>query len=308
MASAIRLITFPGAPNLPIFIAQRDGLFERYGIEVDMSTTPSSIYQFEQLAAGSFDIVGTAFDNVVAYRENQGAADLDRPLAVSAFMGASQIELSLISADAYPSLASLRGQDIAMDALDTGFAFVAYDLLENAGITSKEVSLRAVGATPQRLDAVKDGTHAATLTIEPFTTMARASGCHVLGTSTEQYSHYQGGVFAARDSWLDTNPETVNGFVSAYRAALDIVFDANQRAHCIETLLSNMPQIKPGLADKVMDKLLDPRTGLSRQASVSLPGIQSVLALRERYHPKGSELSDPDHYLRLHPSIVATTA
>ena len=27
MASAIRLITFPGAPNLPIFIAQRDGLF-----------------------------------------------------------------------------------------------------------------------------------------------------------------------------------------------------------------------------------------------------------------------------------------
>ena len=308
MANAIRLITFPGAPNLPIFIAQQDGLFEQYDVEVDMSTTPSSIYQFEQLAAGSFDIVGTAFDNVVAYREHQGAADLDLPLAVSAFMGASQIELSLISADGYPSLDSLKGQDIAMDALDTGFAFVAYDLLENAGITSSEVTLRAVGATPQRLDAVKDGTHAATLTIEPFTTMARASGCHVLGTSTEQYSDYQGGVFAAHDSWLDANSETVNGFVSAYLAALDIVFDDKQRGHCVETLLSNMPQVKPELADKVMDKLLDPRTGLSRRASVSLPGIRSVLALRQRYHPRGSEVNDPDHYLRLHPSIVATAA
>ena len=50
-----------------------------------------------------------------------------------------------------------------------------------------------------------------------------------------------------------------------------------------------MPQIKPGLADMVMDKLLDPRTGLSRQAGLSRLSV----ALRNDITRKYRELSDP---------------
>ena len=41
-----------------------------------MTTTPSSAFQAENLINGKFHIAGTAFDNVVAYREGQGAAKL----------------------------------------------------------------------------------------------------------------------------------------------------------------------------------------------------------------------------------------
>ena len=70
----IRIIAFPGAPNLPIFVAMEEGFFAREGVSVEIEFTPSSIYQAQKTAAGAFDIAMTAFDNVVAYGEGQGAA------------------------------------------------------------------------------------------------------------------------------------------------------------------------------------------------------------------------------------------
>jgi ABC-type nitrate/sulfonate/bicarbonate transport system substrate-binding protein len=42
---SIELIAFPGAPNLPIFVAQDKGFFEAAGVRVNLTTTPNSAYQ-----------------------------------------------------------------------------------------------------------------------------------------------------------------------------------------------------------------------------------------------------------------------
>ncbi|MEE8084686.1 MAG: ABC transporter substrate-binding protein, partial [Alphaproteobacteria bacterium] len=69
IAKPIELICFPGAPNLPIFAAEDLGAFEDAGLIVNLSTTPSSAYQAEHLIDGTFQMAGTAFDNIVAYQE-----------------------------------------------------------------------------------------------------------------------------------------------------------------------------------------------------------------------------------------------
>ncbi|HUZ68020.1 MAG TPA: ABC transporter substrate-binding protein, partial [Beijerinckiaceae bacterium] len=92
----IHLICFPGAPNLPIFVAQDKGFFGDAGVAVELATTPSSAFQAENLASGKFQIAGTAFDNVVAYQEGQGAVKLAQRPDIFAFMGATQIELAFI--------------------------------------------------------------------------------------------------------------------------------------------------------------------------------------------------------------------
>lgn len=79
MTDQLKLICFPGAPNLPIFVGLEKGYFDAAGIKVEMQTTPSSPYQAEALAKGEFDIAGTAFDNVVVYSEGQGAVKFDTP-------------------------------------------------------------------------------------------------------------------------------------------------------------------------------------------------------------------------------------
>ena len=59
MAETIRLIAFPGAPNLPVFLGIEDGHFERHGVRVELTTTPSSTFQFEALADGRLKAGGT---------------------------------------------------------------------------------------------------------------------------------------------------------------------------------------------------------------------------------------------------------
>ena len=52
-AHSIELICFPGAPNLPIYVAQKKGWFEKNGVSINMTTTPSSAFQAENLARAS---------------------------------------------------------------------------------------------------------------------------------------------------------------------------------------------------------------------------------------------------------------
>ncbi|MDH3198706.1 MAG: ABC transporter substrate-binding protein [Candidatus Krumholzibacteria bacterium] len=295
----VDLIAFPGAPNLPIFVAMQERFFERAGVDVDLETTPSSSYQIANLVAGKYQIGATAFDNVVAYQEGQGAVELDASPDLFAFMGATQIELSLVVAPDIEGYDDLRGRSLALDALSTGFAFVLYHMLEHAGLGAGDYTLAAVGATPQRWEAVKAGEHAGTLTIEPFTSLAVANGFRILDTSRTALDHYQGGVFAASRAWAAENAGALAGFIRGYLRGLAWTLDPANRESATETLLRRMPAIKPQLAGAVMRKLLNPATGLTPMGRVDDAGVAAVLDLRSRYGSPARPLRDPGRYLDL---------
>jgi ABC-type nitrate/sulfonate/bicarbonate transport system substrate-binding protein len=296
---SIELIAFPGAPNLPIFAAEQQGWFAEEGIRLALSTTPSSVYQAENLANGTFQIAGTAFDNVVAYREGQGAATFPGSDEFFAFMGATQIELAIIVQPDIASHADLKGKSLALDALATGFAFLLYEMLARAGLGREDYKVAAVGATPQRWESVRDGTHAGTLTIEPFTSIAKAQGFRLLDSSTRLYDSYQGGSFAARRSWAEANPELLKGFIRAYVKGLDWVLEAGNREAASALLLARMPEIKPGVAGAVMSSLLSEKSGLTPKGRMLMDGVARVLELRSRYVPRETPLTDPSRYVEL---------
>jgi len=299
MTETVRLIAFPGAPNLPIFAARENGFFEDRGIDLELTTTPNSVYQIEKLAAGDFDLAATAFDNIVAYQEGQGAVSLEGDPDLFVFMGATQIELSLVVTPDIASFDGLKGRSLALDALATGFAFVLYRMLENAGLTLDDVTMIPVGATPDRWKSVEDGSHAGTLTIEPFTAMARGKGFGVLESSLETVDHYQGGIFAAKRGWAGENADLLKGFIAAYLDGLAWVLDPANLDPATEILTRNMPAIKPAAASKVMAKVLSPETGLTPLAAINPDGMATVLELRSAYGPAGTDLHDADKYLDL---------
>ena len=295
----IDLITFPGAPNLPIFAALEHGDFRANGLDVRMETTPSSTFQMENLFSGRFQVAGTAFDNVVAYREGQGAVESLGSCDLVGFMGATRIELSLVVEPAVRTWADLRGRSLALDALNTGFAFVLYDMLERAGMSIEDCELVPVGATPARWASVRAGEHAGTLTIEPFTSIAAANGFRVLQSSLDTVPHYQGGVFAATPAWIAGHGEALDGFIRGYLAGLRWTLEPSNYVAAKELLLREMPAIKPPVADAVMSKLLDPATGLTAEAELDSKGIETVLDLRSRFGGAATPLTDPHRYLDL---------
>lgn len=295
----LKIIAFPGAPNLPVFAALEHGYFAAEGLQVAFTATPSSTYQFEAFGAGQFDIAFTAFDNIVAYQEGQGAVALASPPEFRVIMGATQVELSAVVAPAIEHAADLRGKSLALDAVGTGFAFVLYAMLEQLGLPMSDYERVAVGATPDRWQSVKDGTHAGTITIEPFTSIARAAGFRVLRQSTEAFPAYQGGIVAVRQSWAEQNADRVKAFIRGYLKGLDWTLAPQNREQAAALLLAKMPEIKPGVVDKVLASVLSPRSGLTPRGEVLRDGMQTVLELRSRYGRPEKSLADVDKYLAL---------
>ena len=293
----IQVVAFPGAPNLPIFAALENGYFEKEGLQVDFSTTPSSIYQFEALAAGDADIIMTAFDNVVAYCNGSGAVDLSGKSDFSVIMGATQIELAFVAHPEIESISDLKGHSIALDALTTGFAFVFYEMIARAGLDLNECELIPVGATPVRWKAVQDGKASGTLTIEPFTSLAKAAGFKTLEISTNLFESYQGGVVAAKDTWINDNPIAVKAYLRSYLQGLDWVLNPKNALQAQDLLLAKMPAIKPKVVSSVMRSLLCPRTGLTVNGALLSKGIDTVLDLRNRFGL--GQLLPAEEYLNL---------
>jgi ABC-type nitrate/sulfonate/bicarbonate transport system substrate-binding protein len=295
----VRIIAFPGAPNLPTFAALEQGYFADEGLAVELALTASSVAQAERTAAGEFDIVFTAFDNVVAYGEGQGAAadGVDPDYVV--LTGATQLELAIVTAPEVKAYADLKGRSIALDALTTGFAFVLFDMMEKSGLGRDDVTFAAVGATPQRWQSVKAGERAATLTIEPFTSIAKRSGFNVLDVSSNHFASYQGGTIAARRAYAAENPETVNAFIRAYLKGLAWTLDPANREAGAALLQSRMPDIQPAAVPSIMASLLSPRSGLTPGAHILPDGMRTVLDLRSRYGKGGKVLTDIEKYLDL---------
>lgn len=301
MSALVRVIAFPGAPNLPTFAAMDLGFFADRGIEVSLEITSSSIVQAERCARGEFDIACTAFDNVVAYAEGAGA-DIDPGYV--ALMGATQLELSLVTAPDVGSYDDLVGRVIAVDAPHTGFAFVLYEMLGRAGVAIDSCTVDAVGATPQRWAAVREGTHAATLTLEPFTTLAVRAGFPVLGRSTDVLESYQGGVIAAPRRGLEQRQADIHRFMHGYLDGLEWVLDPGNREEAGDILVERLG-LAPEVIPPVLDSLLSPRSGLTPDAELLDAGIVTVLDLRSRYG--GTLLDDPTRYVdpRHHEMVVA---
>jgi ABC-type nitrate/sulfonate/bicarbonate transport system substrate-binding protein len=211
-------------------------------------------------------------------------------------MGATQLEISLVAQPEIKAMVDLKGRSIALDAVSTGFAFIFYDMLERSGLAPSDCLLAPVGATPQRWQSVVDRTHAATLAIEPFTSIACAKGYTLLDVSTRHYDAYQGGTMASTRGWVARNADLLVDFVGAYRKGLDWTLDPRNREAATALLARRMSEIPERALPAVMRSLLSPKSGLTPDCEILPRGMAQVLALRSRYGG-GTALTDWRKYL-----------
>ena len=157
----LSVIVFPGGFNWPIWVAQEKGFFERSGIAVTVTPTPNSVFQLTGPIDGRFDIAHTAIDNVVAYMEGQGEAPTQATPDLTVFMGGDNGFLRLVAVPEVKTFADLKGKELSVDALTTGYAFVLRKLLEKSGLTEGEFALVRAGGVLQRFEALLEKKHAA---------------------------------------------------------------------------------------------------------------------------------------------------
>jgi ABC-type nitrate/sulfonate/bicarbonate transport system substrate-binding protein len=292
----VNLIVFPGGFNWPVWVAQEKGLFAKNGIEVRITPTPSSVFQLTNLIDGRFDIAMTAIDNLIAYREGQGEVPKLGP-DLFAFMGGDNGFLRLVTVPEVKTFGDLRGKELSVDALTTGYAFVLLEILERNGLQKdRDYKTPAAGGVLQRFQALMEKKHAGTLLLSPFEVQAEARGFNRLANAIDVLGRYQGLVGGARKAWAEQNRDAVIGYIRAFSEAVDWLYEPGNKDEAIAIFLKNLPNANAQAAQTAYKVLLSPTDGFQKKAKIDMEGVKTVLALRSKYGQPRKALSDPSPY------------
>ncbi len=297
-ATAARAQTAPAtvrvgffSTSLPLMAAEAKGFFAEENIALSTFQVRSSVQMFQRVRDGLMDVAISSPDNPVNYRLNPHNA-VGVALDVTMLFGADRgLQLSVVGRAGFADFESLRGARVGVDAPDSGFAYVLYDILARHGLVrGVDYGVVVVGGTPIRLAALRASAIDATLLNADSVVRARDEGMNVLGTVSEVASPYLGTVASARASWLAAHPDVAVGFVRAYWRGHVWAMDPANRDEAI-ALLRTLPNTSAALAEQIWSQLDEDPTGLIPDARLDRKGLLEVIRLRDRYGGFETELN-----------------
>ena len=299
----LRVNSFKGVQNLPLYIAMHEGFFAARGLAVELTFTTGSAVQLAGLARGDYELVQTAADNVVNFDTRPAAFGIDPAGASRAAMvlGGSVGPLTMFARRGMTSVESLRGAELGVDNPTSGFAIVLRDLLQRQGLAlDRDYTFVVAGSTHARCDALLDGTIAATILYSPFDLRAADQGCAALASSTAAYPAYASGSTAGMQPWLDTHGDVVTRYIAAILQALRWLDDP-MHAQVTQALMRAEPSlgVPHDLVPRAYAAFVASGTGYRRDGALDEDGLRQVIALRAAYGSPGLRLGQPAEYCDL---------
>lgn len=270
-------------PSLLIDLARSSGALGRVGLDVHESLVPSSPAQFTSLESGEYDVVFTSPDNVLAYHF-LSANPLQRSIPLQIICGIDRgLGLSLCTAPSISHAKELYGQVLSVDVPQSGFAFVAYALLEMAGLFPGDYTVESLGSTPRRADALIAGSCAVTILNAGNELRAVGAGCSNLSPVSDLGPYF--GTVLATLADRDASVNEVNlHFADALLETIHQIVAGEREADVIESAI-RLLNLTEGEAQEHYACLRNPTTGFVESGQVDRASIETLVELRRTYSP-----------------------
>ncbi len=280
MADRLRVNVFN--VDAALTVARARGLFPANGIEVDVIVTPNSTDQMRGLGKGSWQIVSTAFDNVLGWSGREGAE------IVAVAQVSQGIILPVYVRPEIKTWDDLRGKPLAVDAVDTAYALVLRRVLLTHGLEMDRGDYRLVplGTTGFRLDSMTRGETFAGVLNPPWDAKAQAAGMVRFADHREVLPDYPGGVLAVARPWAGAHRDVLTKFLRVWNQALSWACDDGNRDEAIKLIAVEEKLDDKGAARKLAQ--------LPASGELNMAGLQSVLDLRVQFGltpPMGKDLA-----------------
>lgn len=268
-----------------LIVARAKGIFAAAGLEVGIMVTPNSTDQMRGLSLGSWQIVSTAFDNVLGWSGREGAE------IVAIAQVAQGITLPVYLRPEIKSWEDLRGKPLAVDAVDTAYALVLRRILLAHGLEMErgDYTLLPKGATGHRLESMNQGESFAGVLNPPWDAKADAAGMKRFADQREILPNYPGGVFAVNRKWANDNRAILTKYLAAWDQGLRWAQDVKNRDETIKLIADAEKMDEKNAANRLRQ--------LPSNGRLNLAGLQTVLDLRVQFGltpPMGKDL--PKYY------------
>ncbi len=290
----LKVMVFPGLSNFSIFAAQHKNLFAKHGLAIELLNTPNSNVLREGLAKGDHQIAHAAVDNAVAMAE---LAKADIAIVSGGDNGFNRIFVQ----PEIGSYTDLRGKTVVVDAPNTAFALLLYKVLKDAGLDKGDYTVKPVGGTPMRLEAMtKDRANAAAAVLgPPFSFRAAQAGLKDMGAAAKAVGSYQSdGAFVMR-AWANANSDTLVRYIRAYVEGRRWGLDPANKAEAIQ-LLADRLKLTGEVAAQSYAVATDPADPIAKDARFDMAGFNNVLKLRAEIEGQwGGKAPPPEKYIDL---------
>lgn len=214
-ATKINLLYIPGGDFAPAFVAKDQGIFEKHGLDVDMSIAQNGSVISAALAADQAQI-GVPTPPVLLQANEQG---LDLVVVAGAtVLPFPKDAAGVIAREGINQPKDLVGKKVAVPGFGGSFDVITRYWVASHGVDIHQVNWIEL-QFPQMGDALKSGLADAVLAVNPF--YARILDSKVGHTMGNPWDSAPSGtmivLYAATKAWADKNPDAIKGF----RAALD---------------------------------------------------------------------------------------
>jgi NitT/TauT family transport system substrate-binding protein len=195
----------------PLWLTKEAGLFKKYNIDPEFIYIAGGPPSLQALIAGDVSIAFTAGGATVA--ANLQGSDV---VLLGASIDSLPFELWAIPSLKEPS--QLKGTRLGVSRIGATTDFVARYLLKKWNLQpDKDVAIFQTGSGPQVFAALKGGSvQSGVLSTGPETLNAEAAGYVRLADVSASGLVYPFGPFAARQSFLKSQPDLVMRFMKAY--------------------------------------------------------------------------------------------
>jgi NitT/TauT family transport system substrate-binding protein len=276
------------ASTVVMWYAQEEGLFEKYGLEVNLEYISSGSSAVAALIAGDVDICMVAGAGIV----NAVAADQDAVMIAGLY---NKFIAGFFTTPDIQSPEDLIGKTLAISRPGSSSTVGTLLTLDAFGLTvDKDVTLLSVGNDPERFTAMKAGQVSGAVLSPPSSLYALQEGYTLLfDLAASEDIDYQFTGLATRRAFIESDRETVINFMKAIVEA-----SANVKANpeATKALFVKYLELDPATDQYIIDGSYELfiEKGLESVPYPTLAGLQTIIDASIETNPDVANITPED--------------
>ena len=244
-AISVTLGALPVVDDVSAYIALKEGIFKRYGLDVKIEPVLTSVLAIPMMKKGQIDILGGG--NYVSFIEASAKTPGPLPyriLAEAATCSPGSFVILTLPSSGIQTPAQLEHKTIAVNLTANIQTLMINSVLTADDVKASTVKYMAV-PFPKMIAALESHKVDAISAVEPFLTTAeqKAGAVPIVDQCSGPDSNLPLSGYIATSAWAQQNPDAVHRFQQAMAQAQEIA--DSDRAEVEKTLLTYVPGLTP---------------------------------------------------------------
>lgn len=216
----LRFVTLPILEALPLYVAQQEGLFEQYNLNVEIIPAGSAPERDQIIRAAQADGMINELLSTIFY--NQSSIEVQTVRYARAATATTPLFHILASGQSgITTPEGLKGAEIGISQ-GTVIEYLTDRLLEAEGFSAEEINGVAVPSISDRMALLGSGSLSAAMLPDPLTYLAEEQGAVIVVDDT-LLPEYSFSCMTFRKAYLDQNPAAVRDFLAAIEQAVTLI-------------------------------------------------------------------------------------